>query len=208
MSSYPPMLLLFSVLTAASAAAQNNGNTSRICLAPASVKETSGNAAGAMDAVRESFTSFLTGPSLSVAPLKARLESQVREEAKLAGCPFVLFTSVNHKRKQGSSLLGRAASGALQQGAWRAGSVAGSAVGSMAASAAAGAASAAVTDWTYTVRTKDELSLDYRLEADDGTVLVERKGKRKAESDGEDLLTPQVEQAAQAIANVVSKRAR
>ena len=69
----------------------------------------------------------------------------------------------------------------------------GGAVGSVAASAAAGAASAAVTDWAHTVKTKDELSLAYRLEAADGTVLVEQKGKRKAESDGEDLLTPQID---------------
>lgn len=207
MSSYPPILLLLSVLTSASAAAQG-GSTTRICLAPASVKAAAGNAATAGDAVRESFTSFLTGPSLSVAPLKARLESQVREEARLADCPFVLFTSVNHKRKQGSSLLGRAASGALQQGAWRAGSVTGSAVGSVAASAAVGAASAAVSDWAHTVKTKDELFLAYRLEGADGTVLVEEKSKRKAESDGEDLLTPQVEEAAGAIAGAVAKRTR
>jgi len=43
------------------------------------------------------------------------------------------------------------------------------------------------------------MTLGYRLETADGKVLVEKKEKRKATSDGEDLLTPMVARAAEAI---------
>jgi hypothetical protein len=207
MRSYSGTLALLSLLASTSASAQTPGSGARICLAPASAK-TVGSANTTIDAVRESFTSFLTGPSLSVTPLAARLESQAREEARLGSCPYVLFTNVEHKRKSGSSILNRAAGTAVQQGAWQVGARTGSDVGRVAAGAVAGAAGAAVSDWAYSVKTKDELSLGYRLEAADGTVLVNENSKRKAESDGEDLLTPQVEQAAGKIADAVSRRTR
>ena len=73
------------------AAAQSEGAPgARICLAPTTVEA----APGGFDpetAVRETFTSFLTGPSLSLVPLEARLVSQAREEARLSGCGFLLL---------------------------------------------------------------------------------------------------------------------
>jgi hypothetical protein len=54
-------------------------------------------------------------------------------------------------------------------------------------------------------RQKDELALSYRLENAGGQVLVEDSGKRKAKSDGEDLLTPLAQKAAEAIAEAVAK---
>ena len=50
-------------------AAQAAPPAARICLAPATVEGNAGNPDTAMSAVRETFTSFLTGPSLSVTPL-------------------------------------------------------------------------------------------------------------------------------------------
>jgi hypothetical protein len=150
-----------------------------------------------------------SGPTIRVTPLNARLQSQVREEAKLAGCPYLLLTTVKQVHKTGGGgLLGRMAGGAGQQGAWSAAGGAGSTAGRVAASAAAGAAGTAASDWASSVKTKDQLSLTYRLEAADGKVLVEKTEKRKAESDGEDLLTPLVEHAAEAIAAAVAKAPR
>ncbi len=170
----------------------------QICLAPASVEA----APAGMDpvtAVRDALTSFLTGPSLAVQPLSARLQSQVREEAKLAGCRFLLLPSIKHERKTGGGLLGRAAGGAVQQGAWSVAGSAGSTVGRVAAGAVAGAASSAVYDYAYGSRNKDELTLKYRLESANGAVLAEKSEKRKAKSDGEDLLTPVVQRAAEGV---------
>jgi hypothetical protein len=166
----------------------------RICLAPASV-EASNNTAAVVDAVRETFTSFLTGPSLKSEPLKARLASQAREEAKQAGCPYILLTTVKLVSKRGGrGLLGRVAADAARQGAWEAGARTGAA-GRIAGSAASGAAS----DYASGIRSKDELTLGWRLERADGSVLLEKREKRSAKSDGEDLLSPLVQQAAEQI---------
>lgn len=177
--------------------------TAQICLAPVAV-EAAPTGMDPVTAVRDAFTSFLTGPSLAVQPLTARLQSQVREEAKIAGCRFLLLPSLKHERKTGGGLLGKVAGGAVQQGAWAVTGSAGSTVGRVAAGAVAGAASSAVSDYAYGSRSKDELTLKYRLESGAGAVLVEKQGKRKAKSDGEDLLTPVVQQAAELVADAVA----
>lgn len=195
-------------LVAAGAAAQTTAPASpggtQICLAPATV-EAAPNGVDPMTAVRETFTSFLTGPSLAVTPLQARLASQVREEAKLAGCPFLLLPTIKHQRKTGGGgLLGKVASGAVQQGAWSVTGSTSSTVGRVVAGAAAGAATSAAYDYASSSRVKDELTLSYRLEAAAGAMLLEKSEKRKAKSDGEDLLTPIVQRAAEAIALATS----
>jgi hypothetical protein len=201
-----PILRLLAFFPLAAASAETSGDTTRICLAPATVESAVGNSADAANAVRETFTSFLTGPSLAVRPLNARLQSQVREEAKASGCRYLLLPTVKHQRKSsGGGLLGRMAGGAVEQGAWRAGAAAGGTVGGVAAGAAAGAAGAAANNYAYSVRTKDELALSYRLESADGRVLLDKSEKRKAKSDGEDLLTPLVQHASEAVAAVTVK---
>lgn len=194
--------LPFLLLPVSATAAQTASPPQKICLAPASV-EAAPSGSDPIAAVRESFTSFLTGPTLGVTPLNARLESQVRQEAKLAGCSYLLLPTVKHQRKSGRSLLGRVAGGAAEQGAWSAAAGAGSTAGRIAANAAAGAARTAAWDYAYGFRTKDELTLSWRLEGPDGAELKKGKDKRKAKSDGEDLLTPLVQSASEAIAAAV-----
>lgn len=179
----------------------------QICLAPVAV-EAAPTGMDPVTAVRDAFTSFLTGPSLAVQPLSARLQSQVREEAKLAGCQFLLLPSVKHQRKTGGGLLGKVAGGAVQQGAWAVTGSAGSTVGRVVAGAAAGAASSAVSDYAYSSRQKDELTLSYRLEDAGGRVLLDKSEKRKAKSDGEDLLTPLAQRAAEQVADAAANGKR
>jgi hypothetical protein len=200
----PGALALITLLVPLAAAAQDSSRVTRICIAPARA-QTSGDNAQAVDAVRESFTSFLTGPTLAVLPLSARLESQARIEARQHDCPFLLFTELERKRKKkGGGLLGRMAGSAVQSGAWSAASGASSVVGRAAASAVAGAAGEAASNFASSVKVSDEIELSYRLESADRKVLVKKSEKRKAESDGEDLLTPLVEHAAERIANAVT----
>jgi hypothetical protein len=75
----------------------------------------------------------------------------------------------------------------------------GSAAGRIAGSAAYGGLTQAAYNYAATVRNKDELTLGWRLEAADGRVLLEKREKRNAKSDGEDLLTPLVQQAAEQV---------
>lgn len=182
-------------------------DTTRICLAPTAVETSVGDATLAANALRETFASFLTGPSLRPQPLTARLASQVREEARQSSCPYLLLTTFNHTHKQGGGgLLGRMAAGAAQQGAWEAGATSGSAVGRVAGQAAYGAAGQAAYNYVASVHAKDEVTLVYRLETADGKVLIEKTDKRKAKMDGEDLLTPMVQQASEAVVGAIGQR--
>ena len=120
-----------------------SGQASRICIAPTGVESAPGNSDAAASAVRESFASFLTGPTLNVSPLESRLLSQARLEAKTANCQYVLLTSVKHVRKSGGSLFQRMAGSAAQQTAWSIGTGVTSTTGRVVVSAARGAVSAA-----------------------------------------------------------------
>ena len=202
------MLLASGPVTAVTAqdASPNVSTGTQICLAPVTVEATPAG----MDpvaAVRDAFMNFLTGPSLGVQPLSARLKSQVREEAKLAGCRFLLLPSIKHERKTGGGggLLGRVAGGAVQQGAWAVAGSAGSTAGRVVAGAPAGAASSAVSGYASGSQQSDELTISYRLESADGKQLLKKSEKQKAKSAGEDLLTPVVLRVAEAVANAVSK---
>ncbi len=198
-------LLLVPMMVSAQAGRPIRSAT-QICLAPATVERAPAGV-DPLTAVRETFTGFLTGPSLAVQPLSARLASQVREEAKVAGCPFVLIPTIKHERKTGGGgLFGKVASGAVQQGAWSVSGAGGSTVGRVVAGAAAGAVSGAAADYASSSQTKDELTLSYRLESSAGAVLLEKSEKRKAKSDGEDLLTPLVQHAAETIVAAMGQK--
>ena len=187
-------------LGATAAAAQQDPAMTRVCLAPSSVEAGSSNANAAMDATRENFVSFLTGPSLKAEPLKARLEAQVREEAKQAECPYVLYTTVKLvSKRSGSSVLGHATAAAVREGAYAAGVATGSTAGRVAGSAVSSAAHHAAYNYAATIRNKDELTIGYRLEDGAGKVLLDKKEKRSAKADGEDVLTPLIQKASEEV---------
>lgn len=199
------MLALLGGMMAFSAPLAAQGEPVRICLLPTAVEGGSNTAAG-VDAVRESFASFLSGPSLTSEPLRARLESQAREEARQAGCPFLLVTRMELvKKRSGGSVLGQVAAGAARQGAWEAASRSGGTAGRIAGSAAYGGLNTTVNRYVSTIRNKDELTLAWRLETADGTALVDEREKKSARSDGEDLLTPLVQRAAEQIVAAATK---
>lgn len=185
--------------------AQGAAEKTTICLAPATVQLASGSSADGGAAVRESFASYLSGPTLAVTPLQAKLASQAREEAKQASCKYVLYTSMKLERnKSGGGLFGKIVGEAVQSSAYELrGRAGGSVAGRVVTSAAASAAAEAARNFASNVKTRDELALDWRLESIDGGVVAKNNTKAKASSDGEDLLTPMVERAAETIASAV-----
>jgi len=182
--------------------AHSTTDTVRVCLAPTSAQIVTGNSDAAIDAVRGTFTSFLTGPSLAVKPLTSRLASQVREEAKAADCPYLLLTTFKHERKGGHTVLGRAATGAVQEGAWNV-LVSTRSTPTKVAAGAALSGAAATREVVSSFRAKDELTLGYRLETLDGRVLLDKSDTRKASTDGEDVLTPLVEHASESVVTAI-----
>src|SRR5690242_3176027 len=91
-------VVALTMLLTAPLGAQGSAPKVTICLAPTTAQMASGNAADGSMAVRETFASYLTGPTLAATPLNARLASQAREEAKQASCRYVLYTSMKLER--------------------------------------------------------------------------------------------------------------
>ena len=172
----------------------------RIGLVLPKVQVTAGDVAQSAEAVRNSFASRLNTTGVEVVMLNAASASEARQKE----CDYMLSVSMVVKKGGGGSMFGRAI-----------GNIAGSAAGHIPGGSTAGTAAArsATIAGVYTaatiagnIKAKDELSLDYRVDRTDSpnTVLADT-AKAKAKSDGEDILTPQVDKAAQAILAAVKK---
>ncbi len=163
-----------------------------------------GDATAFSTSLRDLFASYLTGPSLRAISLEARLPSQAIEEARQKQCAYVLLTTIARKRDGGSGwgkALGQAAGSAAYYGM----PYGGGAAAAAARGAAVGGAHA-ISVMASTTRVKDEVTLEYRIGTVD-TVMrtAPKKEKAKAKSNGEDLLTPLVEKAAESVAAVVTR---
>jgi hypothetical protein len=160
-----------------------------------------GSATEMASAVRDLFVSFLSGPSIKPLSLDSRLPSQAVLEARQKDCGQVLIASVSWKRSGGSKFAGMLGK-ATETAAWRIPYDAG--VGGAVASGVAIAGGQAISNLASDTRQKDELKLDYRVGAPESVVNAKPQSvKAKAKVDGEDLLTPLVERAAQDIASIV-----
>jgi hypothetical protein len=178
----------------------------RLCLATPRAQVSAGDAAQAAEGIRNTFKSYFTGPTMEVVVLAARLPAQAFEEARQGGCEFVLNSSFTLKKGgRGGGLLGRTLGDAANTAVWNVpggGSTAGAVARSAAISGVYTAASIAGS-----IKAKDELTLEYKLQAADGErLLLAKTGKAKAKSDGEDVLTPLIENAADAVAAAMLKR--
>ena len=177
--------------------------TPGVCVAIAlpAVQGVEGSAVEVGNAVRELFTSYLTGPAIQVVALDVRLASQAPAEARQKGCGHVLTATLTRKRSGSGTLatiLGQAGSSV----AWQ---LPGGGVGAAVARGVAVAGAAAVSDLATTTRAKDEMTLEYGVTSTDGrSVLKPKNEKLKASVDREDLLTPLVHRASESIVAALS----
>lgn len=156
-------------------------------------------------AVRNTFIDYLKGPSVEIVPLDSRLETQAEAEARDRQCDFILYSSVAQKKGGGGGLLGRTL-----------GNVAGAAAGNIPYGSNAGeaAARAAATSAVYnaayiagTIKAKDEVSFQYKLYGmNNASPRLTQMLKAKARQDGEDVLSPLIEQAARATLIEATKK--
>jgi hypothetical protein len=157
------------------------------------------NDADAADGVRALFADYLQGPTIEVALLDARLPSQYAIEAEQADCDFVIVASLELKRSRLNAAFGKA----LENIAWRAPRLSSSSTTSVIVSSVLSSAA----DFASSIKAKDEVELAFRLSPLGAAApIVEDTVKRRAKSDGEDLVTPAVESAAVAIGAAVAVR--
>jgi hypothetical protein len=192
----------FSAAAADAASQKPAAPSACVALTVPSVQGVDGDSTAFAVAVRDLFASYLKGPSIRTVSLESRLASQAALEARDKDCGHMLLVTVERKRSGGSSVgkfVGQAAGNAV----WRT-PVGGGVTGAV-VSGATSATAQALHSFASGIRAKDELELSYRIGAPDA---VERgkpaMSKAKAKSDGEDLLTPLVETAANAIVTAVT----
>jgi hypothetical protein len=154
------------------------------------------NAQELSGAIQNLLGEYLKGSSVEIVPLEAKLAQAVEAEAKSKDCAFVLYATVSHKKGGGGGGFGKMFSSVapmLSNVIPMTGGVGGAIAGSVASTAATAAAGA-----MSNVKPKDEITLDIKLQNGAGVTLA-KQYKGKAKSGGEDILTPMIEQAAQAI---------
>ena len=177
----------------------------RIGLLLPTVQLNAGNPGQAAEALRNTFASHLNGPGIEVVTLSARLPSLALEEARQSQCDYLLSASMAVKKGGGgSSMFGRAI-----------GNIAGSAAGHIpgGGSASTGAARSVAITGVYTtaaiassIKARDEASLEYKLDqVETAKTSLANKDKAKANADGEDIVAPLVQKAAQAIVSTVRR---
>jgi hypothetical protein len=155
--------------------------------------------------VRQLITSYMAGPVLTLVPLEARIPAQISAEARAQNCTHILYTAVEQKKG------GRGMGGFMSKMAPVAGALPGvGALGGSAAAMAAGVATQVITQQAQqeamdsltqaqagSVKARDEIGLHYQLVTVSGAKpVLEDTLTAKAKEDGEDLLTPLVEQLA------------
>ena len=159
--------------------------------------------ANASEALRVLLGQYLGGPTLEAVPLTAILPIQAAAEAQQKQCDYVLYASLSQKKSGGMGLLKGAQSMAgmvpVLGMAGRTGAIVGQAAAQTALNAAGQVASG--------VKARSEISLEYQLIAPgSSSALVANNEKTKAQSDGQDVITPMVERAATAITGALIKK--
>jgi hypothetical protein len=161
------------------------------------------SAADLSAAIGNSLRDFLKGSRVEVVTLDARLASAQAGEAKQKECDFVIVATASHKKGGGGGfgfgkMLGQVVG---QTGIGATGSVVGNIAGQVATTAIVSAG-----NLSGNVKSKDELTLDLRLvSVTDNSSPLTRQFKMKARSDGDDIISAVVEQAAQAIVDALGK---
>jgi hypothetical protein len=188
--------------TAAALEALPQGGQTCIAIELPSVQGMEGSATDVGSFLRDLFGSYLTGPSLQVVPLQARLASQAMEEAKQQSCSHVLMVTLS--RKRGGGAFGRFVGQAAGTASYY---IPGGNLGSAVVRGAAIGSAQAVAALAASTRAKDEMQMEYRVSSPTGTTeLGPKRDKLKAKVDGEDLLTPLVEKAAETIVATLVKK--
>lgn len=153
-----------------------------------------GQGASAVDAatpVRNMLVQRLSGAAVEVTVLEARAPEQVGPEAQQKECDYVLYTGVTQKKGGGGGF-----GGFLKK-----------AIPVADPTPLTGADGGGAEGLSGSIKAKDEITVEFRLLPAGGgsTPKAANTLKAKAKSDGEDVLTPLIEQVATAVLSSVAK---
>jgi len=192
----------------------------RVGIAPPDAQLGQGNNAGAdySTPIRNVIVALMSGPAVEIAALDSHVAMQLQAEAQQKQCDYILYSSVAVKHSAGSGLgkfmkmAGPVANltpmGMMAHGM---GSVMAMSAASAAASAAAQQAQqqaiSQLSGFNGQVKSKDDVSVQYQLVQTGQTApVVQNALLGKAKSDGEDVLTPLLQDTANTVLTTVSKK--
>jgi hypothetical protein len=191
----------------------------KICLVlPKAQLGQGSSGADVAEPVRATLTAYLSGPATELVPLTARIPMQIDAEAAQLGCAYVLYSAVSQKKGGGFSKLLGAASPLAQVMPAMAG-MGGSYSAMMATQVVATAATTAAAKSAQeeamealggaaksNIKKGDQITLEYRLvRPGDEKAVATASVVGKAKENGEDLVSPLIEQAATAVLTAITQ---
>jgi hypothetical protein len=187
----------------------------RIGIAPPDAQVGQGNNTGGdfSTPIRNAEVTLMSGPAVEITALDAHIPMQLQAEAQQKQCDYVMYSSVLVKHQQGG--FGRFAKyGGMAASMTPMGMMAHGMGGAMAAQAAGAAASQVaqqqamnqLASFNGQIKSKDDVTVQYQLIAPGQTTpVLQNTLQGKAKSDGEDVLTPLLTQAATVVLTQVSQ---
>ena len=189
----------------------------RIGIAPPEAQVGQGNNTGGdySTPIRNAEVALMSGPAVEVAPLDSHIAMQLQAEAQQKQCDYIMYSSVNVKHSSGGGFGKFAKYGGLAASMTPMGAMAHGMGGAMAAEAAGMAASQMAQQQAMNqlaafngqIKSKDDVTVEYQLVASGQTSpVLQNTLKSKAKSNGEDVLTPLLQQTANAVLAQVGKK--
>lgn len=194
----------------------------RIGVAPPEAQLGQGNNAGAdySTPIRNVEVALMSGPAIEIAALESHVALQLQAEAQQKQCDYILLSGVTVKHSSGGNFgkfmkIGQTAASfnpavmmTKSVGTMVAAQTVASATQQMAAQQMQQQAISQLAGFNGQVKSKDDVTVQYQLVATgQGTPLVQNTLQGKAKSDGEDVLTPLLQQTANAVLTQVSTQA-
>jgi hypothetical protein len=167
--------------------------------------------------IRNAIVYLMSGPAVEIAPLDSRIPVQVQAEAQQKQCDYILYSSVTVAHSNGGGFgkfmkMGNMAASLTPMGAMAhgmGGMIAAQAASTAMQTAAMSAQQQAMNQlagFNGQIKSKDDVTVDYMLyPTGQAQPKLQNELKGKAKSNGEDVLTPLIQQAATSILTDVTK---
>jgi len=189
----------------------------RVGVAPPDAQVGQGGSAAGADystPIRNAEIALMSGPAVEIAALDSHVPLQLQAEAQQKQCDYILFSSVAVKHVSSGGFGRFAKMGGMAASMTPMGAMAHGMGGAVAAQTASMAASqiaqqqamSQLANFNGQIKSKDDVSVQYQVVATgQASPLLQETLKGKAKSDGEDVLTPLLQQAANNVLGRVSK---
>lgn len=171
--------------------------------------------------VRNAIVLMMSGPAIEIAALESRIPIQIQAEAQQKECDYVLLSNVTVKRNASTGFGKLMKAGSMAANFTPMGMMTHS-MSSMSGMVAAQAATSAMqtaamssqqqamsqlSGFNGQIKSKDEVTVQYQLlPTGQSQPKLDNTLKGKSKSDGEDVLTPLIQQAATTVLTEVSKK--